>query len=110
MLDLMQAEDRTLNLLREGRQLVEAPTQERPALFAHSVESLPIAELLLPVIRGHKGTVDEDELSEALEGRLPESEIAETLKRFLIWANTTDLIDWDPEADEVKAAEPDEVG
>lgn len=110
MLDFMKADGQSLHLLRHGDELIQAPLGERIEIFAHCVASLPIAEVLLPVIRGHKGTVDEDELTEALEGRLPEAELDGTLHRFLIWANTTDLIDWDPEADEVKAAEPDEVG
>lgn len=110
MLDLMHTENRMLSLLDAGKRLVQAPMRDRHAILAAGVEALPIAGLLLPVIRGHRGTIDEDELTAVLEGRLPRSEVEETLDRFLAWANMTDLIDWDPEADEVKAAQPDDVG
>lgn len=110
MLDFVHTEQRTVGLIEGGTKLVQAPLGARTELLADAVEALPIAACLLPVIRGHKGTVDEEELASLLEGRLPGSELDQTLHRFLVWANTTDLIDWDPDADEVKAAEADEVG
>ncbi len=110
MLDLMQADDRKLELLDAGRALVESPIARRPDILGAGVAALPMAEILLPIIKDGHGVVDEEVLSEKLAGRLPAAELPRTLRRFLGWANTTDLVDWDPGAEEVKAADPREVG
>jgi NitT/TauT family transport system ATP-binding protein len=110
MLDLMRADERSLELLDAGRTLVESPISRRPDILGVCVAALPVAEILLPVIEESQGVVDEDSLSERLEGRLPAEELPRTLARFLVWANTTDLVDWDPGAEEVKSADSREVG
>jgi NitT/TauT family transport system ATP-binding protein len=110
MLDLMQVDDRRLELLDTGRALVKAPVGRRPGILGTCVEKLPVAKILLPVIKQCDGIVDEESLSGHLAGRLPAEELSNTLDRFLVWANTTDLVDWDPGAEEVKAVDPREVG
>ena len=89
--------------------MVEASTPERWQLLAGAVSELPVAAELLPVIRRHDGVVDVEDLAERLEGRLPASEVEGTLERLLTWANATDLVDWDPQAEEVQATDPDGV-
>jgi NitT/TauT family transport system ATP-binding protein len=109
MLDLMRADERTLRLIEGGEAIVQASTPERWQLLARAVSGLPVAGELLPVIRRHDGVVDVEDLAERLEGRLPASEVEGTLERLLIWANATDLVDWDPQAEEVQATDPDGV-